>query len=43
MVKNEPDGDAGALIKKKINFFSYIRETHDGAVAKSYMTNSLII
>ncbi len=28
---------------KKINFYSYEREIQNGAVAKSYMTNGLLI
>ncbi len=31
------------LIKKKIKFSSYILEIQNGAVAKSYMTNGLLI
>jgi hypothetical protein len=32
-----------SLIKKKINFFLIYREIQIGAVAKSYMTNDLLI
>ncbi len=32
-----------ALIKKKIWFSSYLRQIQNGAVAKSYMTNGLLI
>jgi hypothetical protein len=38
-------GGDTTLIKKKIKFSSYIREIqeiHNGAVAKSYMTNGLL-
>jgi hypothetical protein len=31
-----------SLIKKKIEFSSYVRKFRNGAVAKSYMTNGLI-
>jgi hypothetical protein len=31
------------LIRKKIKFFSYIKEIPKGAVAKSYMTNGLLV
>jgi hypothetical protein len=31
------------LIKKKIRFSSYYKEIQGGAVAKSYMTNGLLI
>jgi hypothetical protein len=34
---------SSTLIKKKIKFSSYIRKFRNGAVAKSYMTNGVLI
>jgi hypothetical protein len=36
-------GMLGTLIKKKIRFFLIYKEIQKGAVAKSYMTNGLLI
>ncbi len=33
----------GTLIRKKIKFFIIYKEIQNGAVAKSYMTNGLLI
>jgi hypothetical protein len=35
--------EAGTLIIKKIKFFFICKEIQNGAVAKSYMTNGLLI
>jgi hypothetical protein len=35
--------EKSTLIKKKRKFSSYIKKIQSGAVAKSYMTNSLLI
>jgi hypothetical protein len=43
-IVREIESENGALIKKKTKFSSYIRKYEKGAaVAKSYMTNSLLI